>query len=90
MDKCAIPNDDMNASFEEISNAMQTEKYWINFFVRPCCPPPSYEEAVSRLDKRRAEIEAREDFSDEQKAQLLAIVDERQQWYGSTPFSHKK
>ena len=64
-------------SFEDVFDAMQEDKYWINFFVRPCCPPPGKRDAIKSLDKRRDEVRSHADYTDEQKEQLLAIIDER-------------
>lgn len=86
MATCTVPRNDANDSFEDVLAAMQTDTYWINFFVRPCCPPPGTSDAIKQLDKRRDEIRARTDYTDEQKEQLLAIVDERQTWYLASPF----
>ena len=83
---CATTSDSFKGSFEEIKEAMMTDKYWINFFVRPCCPPPSFEQAKDALNKRRVEIKNRTDFSEDEQQQLLAIVDEREAWYKASPF----
>lgn len=89
MATCAIPQGLSDENFDDVYAAMQTEKYWINFFVRPCCPPPGMKDAVRQLDKRRAEVRAHTGYTDEQKDQLLAIIDERQEWYANSPFAHK-
>lgn len=86
MNTCAIPKGLEGESFDEVFNAMQEDKYWINFFVRPCCPPPGKDAAIASLDKRRDEVRAHADYTDEQKEQLLAIIDERQNWYLASPF----
>ncbi len=83
---CAVPESDFEGTFDEIKQAMSTDKYWMNFFVRPCCPPPSVEQATHMLNKRREEIQGRSDFSADERAQLLGIVDEREMWYVKSPF----
>lgn len=89
MTTCAVPKGLADEKFEDVYEAMQTDKYWINFFVRPCCPPPGMETAIKQLDKRREEVRAHADYTDDQKTQLLAIIDERQDWYAQSPFAHK-
>lgn len=86
MEACTVPEAFPGETFDEVCEAMQTDKYWINFFVRPCCPPPSAEQARANLDKRRDEVREHPAFSDAQKEQLLAIIDEREAWYASSPF----
>ena len=71
----------MNESFDEVYDAMQDDKYWIRFFVRPCCPAPELEAAMERLDKLMAEVEARTDFTSEQKNQIQEIIEARKKWY---------
>lgn len=88
MAECAVPTAFPGETFDEVYQAMQADKYWINFFVRPCCPAPGAEQALQMLDKRRDEVRARADYTDEQKAQLLDVIDQRQQWYVSSPFCH--
>lgn len=89
MTTCAVPKGLSDENFDNVYEAMQTDKYWINFFVRPCCPPPGLEAAVKQLDKRREEVRAHADYTNAQKEQLLAIIDERQEWYAKSPFAHK-
>lgn len=86
MEICEVPEAFPGETFEEVFSAMQTDKYWINFFVRPCCPPPSTDQAKQNLDKRRDEVREHPVFSDEEKEKLLAIIDEREKWYSSSPF----
>lgn len=86
MSGCAVPAGLGDEAFEDVYEAMQTDKYWINFFVRPCCAPPGKEDAAKSLDKRRDEVRQHPRYTDEQKETLLRIIDERQAWYASSPF----
>lgn len=87
--QCEVPESDPvghSDAFEDVLAGMQSQKYWINFFVRPCCPPPGARQAQTLLDKRRAEVSGHPTYTDEQKAQLLQLIDEGEAWYKSTPF----
>lgn len=86
MVSCSVPARPQNEPFEDVLAAMQTDKYWINFFVRPCCPPPASDQAEKMLEKRREEIRQRADYTDDQKSELLTIVDAREKWYKASPF----
>lgn len=81
MDECSIVNPHVDSSFDEVYEGMRGDAYWIRFFVRPCCPAPSIESAMNMLDRLTGEVRERDDFSDEQKQQLCALVDERRSWY---------
>lgn len=84
---CAVPEDSApQVSFEEAMAAYADQKYWVSFFIRPCCPAPNGETAKKQLDAQRDMIRAREDFTEDQKAQLLACVDEGEAWYRKTPY----
>ena len=89
MDSCEIPASDVDETFEEVLAGMQDNKYWIRFFVRPCCPAPDLEGAINMLDKRKAEIAARDDFSVDEKQQLFDIIEERKGWYPSSGLCKK-
>lgn len=73
-------------TFEEALEAFNSRKFWISFFVRPCCPPPGQRLALHQLDHQRDLVNAREDFTDDQKAQLLAAIDGGEAWYRTTPY----
>lgn len=73
-------------SFEEVLDELGKDKYWIAFFVRPCCPPPSAQVAANRIDELRDQVREREDFNSEQKTQLLELIDQREVWYQKSPF----
>lgn len=78
-----------NVTFDEARASYGDRKFWVSFFVRPCCPPPGAETAKKQLDAQRAMVRAREDFTDEQKSELIALIDEGEAWYKSTPYWHK-
>ena len=68
-------------TFEELFEAMQPDKYWYKFFVRPCCPAPGKSTATAHCERLKGDLEARKDFTDEQRAQIAAIIDQRLEWY---------
>ena len=70
------------SSFEELKEAMGTQKYWLRFFVRPCCPAPGMKEAATRIEHLKRDIE--------QRAELKALADERLEWYGTLNVRHGK
>lgn len=76
-------------SFEEAKASFGDRKFWVSFFVRPCCPPPPGEQAKRALDAQRDMVRAREDFTDDQKAELIALIDEGEAWYRTTPYWSK-
>lgn len=86
MEACEVPEAFPGETFDEVFDAMQTDKYWINFFVRPCCPPPGAAQAKKSLEKRRDEVRQADQFSDDEKARLLEIIDSREAWYTASPF----
>ncbi len=86
MNACEASTGSFEGSFDSILSAWQKDAYWISFFVRPCCPPPSEEVALGHLEKLRTEIRSNAVFSDGQKQQLLEIVDDRETWYKNSPF----
>ena len=87
---CEIGNPAINEEFEALYAEMQKNAYWIRFFVRPCCPAPSLEGAHERLDKLKDEVHAHAGFSDEQKAQLAALIEARKDWYATSGLCRKR
>lgn len=81
MSKCEIDNTAGDQSFDEVYAGMQKDAYWIRFFVRPCCPAPNVESAMSMLDRLAGEVNARSDYSREEKEQLVELIDMRRSWY---------
>ena len=60
---------------------MQTDLYWVRFFARPCCPAPDAEGATKMLERLKRDVYTNEGFTEGQKAQIAAIIDERNEWY---------
>lgn len=87
---CEITATSISSEFQTLYDEMQLDKYWIRFFVRPCCPAPSLEGAREMLDKLKGEVFAHESFTDEQKQQLAAIIESRKEWYGKSGLCRKK
>lgn len=84
MEECKIDGQTNGAGFEELIAAMSDDLYWVRFFARPCCPAPDLEGAAGMLDRLIGEVEARGDFSAEQKGELKAMIESRKQWYAAS------
>ena len=87
---CEISTASINPDFLALYDEMQLDKYWIRFFVRPCCPAPSLEGACEMLDKLKGEVMEHESFTDEEKEQLAASIESRKEWYGKSGLCRKK
>lgn len=81
MDACGAGGGLDGTLFEELRDEMQTDLYWVRFFARPCCPAPDAEGATKMLERLKRDVYANEGFTEEQKAQLAGIIDERNEWY---------
>ena len=91
VDTCEIPETGIETvSFEDARASFASKKFWVSFFVRPCCPPPAGSLAKMQLDKQRALVRARTDFTPEQQEELIALIDEGEAWYRSTPYWRKE
>lgn len=84
MEECKVDNRAQTSDFDELVEAMQDDLYWVRFFVRPCCPAPDLEGAAEMLDHLVRDVEAREDFTPAQRAELAAHVASRKQWYATS------
>ena len=84
MDECKINGQTQGAGFDELVKAMEDDLYWVRFFARPCCPAPDLEGAKEMLDRLIGEVEAREDFTAEQKGELSSIIASRKEWYATS------
>lgn len=87
---CEIGSTPIESEFQTLYNEMQLDKYWIRFFVRPCCPAPSHEGACDMLDKLKGEVMSHDSFTEEQKEQLAATIESRKEWYGRSGLCRKK
>ena len=76
MDECRIDGQTEGAGFDELIEAWKDDLYWIRFFVRPCCPAPDLEGAKGMLDRLAGEVDARSDFTPEQKRELREAIDD--------------
>lgn len=83
--ECEVPSISQEESFEELLEGMQTQQYWVRFFMRPCCPAPGEAAARFQTERLKDELSLREDFTEEQRDQLISLIDERLQWYLSLP-----
>lgn len=87
---CAAPESlGADVTFEQAREAYSKRSFWISFFVRPCCPPPAGDLAARAIEGQRELVRARNDFTDEQKSQLIALIDEGEAWYRTTPYWSK-
>lgn len=86
-DVCAVPAAPASdVPFEKAREAYADRKFWVSFFIRPCCPPPGGKTAAKHLEEQREMVRARADFDDAQKAELISLIDEGEAWYRSTPY----
>lgn len=84
---CAAPDASVaEVSFEQARDAYADRKFWVSFFIRPCCPPPPGATAAKQIENQRALVRAREEFTDEQKSELIALIDAGEDWYRRTPY----
>lgn len=90
MDECRIGGQTEGASFEELAEAWKGDLYWIRFFVRPCCPAPDLEGAKGMLDRLAGEVDARQDFTLEQKRELHEAIEARRKWYPTSGLCRSK
>ena len=90
MDECKVDGHTEGAKFDELVKAMEDDLYWVRFFARPCCPAPDLEGAESMLDRLAGEVQARTDFSDEEKQQLCEIIEARKAWYAQSGLCRAK
>lgn len=79
-DACAVPQEQVLGQFDELMKAWHKDKHWVHFFIRPCCPAPVNDVAEKMIVKLKADVDAA-DFTDDQKAQLKRLADERLEWY---------
>ena len=81
MDECRIDGHTEGSEFDELVGAMASDLYWVRFFARPCCPAPDLEGAISMLNRLAGEVDARTDFTPEQRQALHEIIEARKEWY---------
>lgn len=77
------------SEFEKLRDEMQSDLYWVRFFARPCCPAPDAAGATKMLEHLKSDVGAQEGFSEAQKAELRAIIDERNEWYPTSGLCRK-
>ena len=90
MDECRIDGQTEGAGFDELIEAWKNDLYWIRFFVRPCCPAPDLEGAIGMLDRLAGEVDARADFTPEQKRELREVIEARKEWYPTSGLCRAK
>lgn len=87
---CELPNAVAgDVTFEKARDAYAKRSWWVSFFIRPCCPAPGADVASRQIERQRKLVREREDFTDEQKSELIRLIDEGERWYLSTPYGAK-
>lgn len=86
--KCEVPARVTDESYESIKAGMETQNYWVRFFMRPCCPPPGAQAARHQIEHLKEELDAKADLTENQREELKAIADERLEWYLTLPVRH--
>ena len=90
MDACKIDGRTEGAGYEELAEAWQDDLHWIRFFARPCCPAPDLQGAIGMLDRLAAEVDARDDFTPDQKQSLHEMIEARKSWYPTSGLCRAK
>ena len=90
MNECKIDGQTTGSSPEDLIEAWQDDLYWIRFFARPCCPAPDLEGAVNMLDRLADEVNARGDFTPDEKRTLLDMIENRKAWYPTSGLCRAK
>lgn len=86
--KCDIPTRHVDESYEAVKAGMQTQNYWVRFFMRPCCPAPDEQTARHQIGHLKEDLDSRTDMTEEQREELKSIADERLEWYLTLPVRH--
>lgn len=71
----------LTSPFEEIRQQMETDRFWLRVFIRPCCARPNAKAAHMKVEGLRSTLSARAEFSQSQRDDLSAIIDSREAWY---------
>ena len=90
MDECRIDGHTEGSEYEELVKAFEDDLYWVRFFARPCCPAPDLEGAKDMLDRLAGEVDARDDFSPDQKKSLRDAIESRKDWYATSGLCRAK
>lgn len=86
--ECPVPTIEAEASYAELKESLQSQGYWVRFFMRPCCPPPGESTARSQIERLKADLDTRSDMTGAQKDELKGIMDEKLDWYLKLPVRH--
>lgn len=68
-------------TYDELVSDMESDTFWIKFFIRPCCPKPDAKNADRHLNNLRKELDALSEIDSTQKSTLLSLVDKGGNWY---------
>lgn len=89
-DACKVIDSSLaQVPFEKARDEYAKRSFWVSFFVRPCCPPPAGDLAAKQVEAQRQLVRDRADFTDDQKAQLIELIDKGEAWYKTTPYWSK-
>lgn len=81
MDSCKVERGNGPVSFDKMYEDMQKDAYWIRLFCRPCCPAPDLDGAIATLDKLAGEVRADTSLTDDEKSQIVELIEARKGWY---------
>ena len=90
MNECKIDGHTEGSQYDELVEAWKDDLFWIRFFARPCCPAPDLEGAKGMLDRLAGEVDARDDFTSEQKQALHETIEARKEWYPTSGLCRTK
>ena len=71
----------LTSSFEEILQQMETDRFWLRIFIRPCCPIPNAKGAHLKVEGLRSILASRLDLTQDQQSELSALIERRENWY---------
>ena len=71
----------LTSSFKEIMQQMETDRFWLRIFIRPCCPRPNAKGAHLKVEGLRSILASRLDLTQDQQSELSALIESRENWY---------
>lgn len=69
------------APFTEVEQQLESDRFWLKVFIRPCCPRPTERAARIKVEGLCSILSERDDFTEEQQASLLSLIEKREAWY---------
>ena len=71
----------LTKTFTEIMQQMETDRFWLRIFIRPCCPRPNAKGAHLKAEGLRSILASRLDFTQDQQSELSALIESRENRY---------